>query len=222
MSPEGPFPGAGERSFGLIETFRWSRQDGYALLAEHLARLEHSAGALGFAFGRGHIERRLVGFASDLKGSPARVRLVLTRGGSVAITASPLDDAPATSYRVAVVEPRHHRDDVWLRHKTTLRDRYEGPLAAAAASSGADEVLFLNEQEELCEGARSNVFVRRGGFMLTPPLASGVLPGTLRAKLLQTGAAREAVLHLRDLETAPEWFMGNSVRGLVSSRLILR
>lgn len=220
MSPEGPVPRAGERSFGLIETLRWSRPDGYALLAEHLARLEHSAGTLGFAFGRDHVERRLMAFASDLMGAPTRVRLVLTRGGSVEITASPLDDAPATSYRVTVVEPRHRRDDVWLRHKTTRRDRYEGPLAAAAASRRADEVLFLNEQEEVCEGARSNVFVRRDGLMVTPPLASGVLPGTLRAKLLQTGAAREAVLHLRDLETAPDWFMGNSVRGLVSSRLI--
>ena len=84
--------------------------------------------------------------------------------------------------------------------------------------SDADEVLFLNERDEVCEGARANVFLAREGVLLTPPLSSGLLPGTLRAHLLREGRAREAVLRLADFEGA-EFYMGNSVRGLVRGAL---
>jgi len=78
-----------------------------------------------------------------------------------------------------------------------------------------DEVVFLNERGELTEGSFTNVFVARNGFLLTPPVSSGLLPGTLRAELLDTGRAREHVLTPADLETADAIYLGNSVRGLV-------
>ena len=76
-----------------------------------------------------------------------------------------------------------------------------------------DEVLFLNERGELAEGARSNVFVRRKGVLLTPPLAAGLLPGRLREELLAKGEAVEATLTEADLQG--EVYFGNSLRGLV-------
>jgi branched-subunit amino acid aminotransferase/4-amino-4-deoxychorismate lyase len=82
---------------------------------------------------------------------------------------------------------------------------------------GADEVLFLNERDELCESARCNLFVPKGGILLTPPLSSGLLPGTLRASLIAQGRAREAVLRLSELPGT--FLLGNSVRGLVQARL---
>jgi para-aminobenzoate synthetase/4-amino-4-deoxychorismate lyase len=50
-------------------------------------------------------------------------------------------------------------------------------------------------------------------MLLTPPLASGALPGVLRAHLLATGKAREAVLWPDDL--AGGFWLGNALRGLV-------
>ena len=80
-------------------------------------------------------------------------------------------------------------------------------------------MIFLNERFELCEGARTNLFLRRGATLLTPALTCGLLPGVLRASLLASGAAREAVLTRDDLAQG-EVLMGNSVRGLVPARLI--
>ncbi|MNT83220.1 hypothetical protein D3C72_2230560 [compost metagenome] len=57
--------------------------------------------------------------------------------------------------------------------------------------------------------------MERGGILLTPPLSSGLLPGTLRAELLATGKAEEQVLTLDDLEGAEAIWLGNSVRGLI-------
>ncbi|HWG07279.1 MAG TPA: aminotransferase class IV [Beijerinckiaceae bacterium] len=162
----------------------------------------------------------LAEFAADFGAAHKRVRLVLFRGMALEMSASPLSASPPSSYRVAIAEPRHQSDELLLRHKTTLRDRYERPLAAAAAAVEADEILFLNERDELCEGARCNVFVMREGQLLTPPLSCGLLPGTLRARLLHQGHAREAMLGLADITPATQWFMGNSVRGLVPAALV--
>jgi para-aminobenzoate synthetase/4-amino-4-deoxychorismate lyase len=51
--------------------------------------------------------------------------------------------------------------------------------------------------------------------MLTPPLASGVLPGIYRRHLLETcTAAEEKILTMSDLATADAVFLCNSVRGI--------
>ncbi len=104
--------------------------------------------------------------------------------------------------------------DKLLRHKTTRRDLYENALAQAR---GADEVIFLNERDEICEGARTNVFVGGDGALLTPPLSCGLLPGVLRADLLARGKAREKILRLDDLRGG--FFLGNSLRGLLAAQL---
>jgi branched-subunit amino acid aminotransferase/4-amino-4-deoxychorismate lyase len=100
-------------------------------------------------------------------------------------------------------------EDALLRHKTDWREFYEGEVARL----GTDEVVFCNERGEVCEGARSNVFVKRDGMLLTPPLSSGLLPGVLRAELIAQGRAREAVLTPDDLKG--DVYFGNSLRELV-------
>jgi para-aminobenzoate synthetase/4-amino-4-deoxychorismate lyase len=41
-------------------------------------------------------------------------------------------------------------------------------------AAGHFDAVFLNEKGELTEGARTNVFVERGGVLMTPPLAAGL------------------------------------------------
>jgi 4-amino-4-deoxychorismate lyase len=148
-----------------------------------------------------------------------RVRLVLARDGSVETSATPIEAVPeGTVWRVTFAKRRFSSADPLLRHKTTRRALYEDELARAVAEKGADEVLFLNERDELCESARCNLFVEDGDHLLTPPLSSGLLPGTLRAHVLATGRAKEAVLRLTQL--ADGFYLGNSVRGLVRARLL--
>jgi branched-chain amino acid aminotransferase len=62
-------------------------------------------------------------------------------------------------------------------------------MFAYAASRGADEAILGNTQGDLCEAISANVFVERNGVILTPPLASGCLPGIARALALEWGAA---------------------------------
>ena len=82
---------------------------------------------------------------------------------------------------------------------------------------GCDEVLFVNRDGFATEGSYTNLFVARAGRLLTPPLAHGLLPGTLREALLDSGRAFEAELTLDDVLRAEKVYFGNSVRGLVAS-----
>jgi para-aminobenzoate synthetase/4-amino-4-deoxychorismate lyase len=77
---------------------------------------------------------------------------------------------------------------------------------------GVDQTVFWNPRGELTETQSMNLAVKLGGEWLTPPLSSGLLPGTYRAHLLEKGLLREQVLFVADLEKGQELAFFNSVR----------
>ena len=83
------------------------------------------------------------------------------------------------------------RDNPMLYHKTTQRQVYERALAGVPEG---DEALLYNEQGELTEFCIGNLVVELEGRRWTPPLACGLLPGTLRAELLAQQRIEERVL----------------------------
>lgn len=217
MSDQGALPDRGE-DFGLIETLLWTREDGYALLPEHLERLAASSAALGFAHDEEKVKAALAA-AAEPASPRLRVRLAVSRDGAIETSATPIEPVPPhTIWRVAIARRRFDSRDPLLRHKTTRRALYEDELAEAAVRCGADEALFLNERDEPCEAARCNLFVPQGEKLVTPALSCGLLPGTLRASLIAQGRAAEKILRLEAL--AGGFYLGNSVRGLVRGVLI--
>jgi len=94
---------------------------------------------------------------------------------------------------------------------------YDAALRAAKGA-GADEALLLRDDGLLTEGSFTNLFVERGGKLLTPPLKLGLLPGVLRRSLIDEGRAEEADLTLDDL--AAGFLIGNALRGLIPARLL--
>jgi para-aminobenzoate synthetase/4-amino-4-deoxychorismate lyase len=104
-------------------------------------------------------------------------------------------------------------DDQRLVHKTTDRRFY----VEARKESGAFVVLFTDADEFLTEGSFTTLFVEQDGLLSTPPLGRGVLPGILRAKLVEEGKAVERDLRVEDL--ADGFFVGNVVRGLLPATL---
>jgi para-aminobenzoate synthetase/4-amino-4-deoxychorismate lyase len=96
-----------------------------------------------------------------------------------------------------------------LYHKTTHRQPYD---AARAFRPDCDDVLLYNERGEITEATLANVVVRLNGVWYTPPLSSGLLPGTYRAWLLDQGRIQERVITLDELQTAEAIALINSVR----------
>lgn len=197
----------------LIETFRWEPEAGFINLDQHLARMERSARALGFDY-----EDLWALYMVQARGErPLRCRLTLGEDGFDFSTAA---FAPITSpWAITLSDQRLRSDDMWLQHKTTQRQVYD--LARASLPEGVDEVLFLNERNELCEGTITNLFVTLAdGRQITPPLSSGVLPGILRQSLLEGGQVEEEIVTVDMLQEAQAIHMGNSLRGLIKAELI--
>ena len=195
----------------LIETLLRDRATGYTLLDRHLDRLAASSAYFGLPCDRAAIRDLLE--SQPFPEPRMRVRLTLDAEGP-AVTSVPLPPNPVV-FRFSIAPEKLDSQSLWLMHKTTTRAFYDEPRQRAHADHGVDEVVFLNERDELTEGSITNLFVERGGRLLTPPLSSGLLPGTLRAELVATGKAEERVLTLADLETAEAIWLGNSVRGLI-------
>ena len=70
-----------------------------------------------------------------------------------------------------------------------------GPAIQArrqARAAGADDALLESTAGGLCCGTVANLLVHRDGRWLTPPLASGCLPGVMRGRALELGLVIEA------------------------------
>lgn len=201
---------ADQRIFDLIETMRFDPATGIALLDRHIARIGESAAALGFEFDR-HAARNELQAATFRIQSPRKVRLMLAKSGRIAVEIRALPVAPSEPVAVQVRKLTVDAHDFRLRHKTSDRAFYD------VARGDAFEVVLSDADGFITEGSFTNIFVKRGGQLLTPPLSRGLLPGVLRAELIERDMAVEADLRVEDLRDG--FFIGNACRGLLAGKL---
>ncbi len=210
---KGAFLTAGSQTFELIETMRFEPDIGIERLRLHLARLANSSQTFGFQFDASLIRQRLEA-AIETVSKACVVRMILAPNGALSIELRDILTYPCGGPAVCLAPLPVDARDFRLRHKTTLRAFHD----EARIASGADEVVFIGVDGFVTEGSISNVFVERRGVLITPPAARGLLPGVLRAELIEQGKAREGEVRPSDLEGG--FFLGNSVRGLVPARLV--
>jgi len=112
-------------------------------------------------------------------------------------------------------------DDLFLRHKSTIRTAYDAAWRAAE-QQGAFDQLFCNTLGQVTEGGRSTLFVKLQGQWYTPPLTSGLLPGVMRAVVLADPAwdATEKILNLEDVRNAEQIYVCNALRGMVPAEMV--
>ncbi|WP_261523656.1 aminodeoxychorismate synthase component I [Burkholderia multivorans] len=211
--------------FQLFETTCATRADGIRHVDRHLARLQRSADAFGFRFDADALRRAIDARCAALDGDgPYRMKLSLAKDGTLDIVAAALKPLPAGPVRVWLAADHGfaptRANDGLLLHKTTRRADYDRAWQAAEALGGFD-MLFVNERGELTEGGRSNLFVKLDGQWVTPPLASGVLPGVMRAVLLDDPAfgAVERIVTRDDLSRAQALLLTNALRGALDAVL---
>lgn len=217
------FLSALDPGFELFETMQATRASGVAHLARHLSRLQKSAQYFGFTFDEAALREQLGAVVATLSEDDIhRVRLALSHNGTAAITHGVLSPLHGDAVKVLLADASQttRADDLFLRHKTTVRARYDAAWKAAEAQ-GAFDVLFFNDRGELTEGGRSTVFVKRNGIWMTPPLSSGVLPGVMRSVILDdpSWAAVEAVITRDDLRSAQAIVVCNALRGALPATI---
>ncbi len=82
-----------------------------------------------------------------------------------------------------------------------------------AIAQGADDAILINTKGKIACGTTSNLFIREGTSLITPPLSDGVLAGITRKKILATENAREESISLERLFNADSVFLTNSFVG---------
>lgn len=197
-------------AFALLETLRWTPDEGCFLLADHLDRLRSSAAYFQWDVDLDRLRHSLEEAVRGLEPVPHRIRLVVPCQGEPILQATPLIPQPEP-YRIRLATQPVDSQDVFLYHKTTNRQVYQHALAAAP---GFQDVLLWNERGEVTESCVANVVVEREGRLLTPYVRCGLLPGTYRAWLLQQGTVLEEIISKKDLRRCSRAFLVNSVRGL--------
>jgi branched-chain amino acid aminotransferase len=209
---------------------------------EHMERLEasarrlymdlqHGPEALGEAI-RATCRAAEVGPEED-----AYVRLVVTRGvgplgldptlaprRTVVVIVAPAVRPSAAEHERglhAALVARRRTPEAALDPRAKTGNYLNNVLALHEARlAGADDAIMLNERLEVTEATTSNVYLVRGGGLVTPSVGSGLLPGTTRARILALcrgagiQATEERVL-ARDLVEAEEVFLSSSVRGVL-------
>ena len=201
----------------------------------HLERMNAGAARLGLD-GRRIVVAVIADAIQELLGrvglvrGRARIRISLTAGSGelrdlspgsdsiLWITAAIAGEPPASVSLVTAPFPRNEASPL---AGVKCFSYAENLLALDhARRMDADECLFYNTRGELCEATTSNIFLVRDGKVLTPPLSSGCLPGTMRHRVIaaceELGiGVGELTLYQADLPGALEAFTSSAIRGVV-------
>lgn len=202
------------RPFELLESMRLD--DGQLMrLDAHLARLRAAAEHFGHRLDEAAVLQALNQLAAAHPTGVHKVRLRVAADGQVHAEAAALPQPAATPPCVRLADRPMPAADDFIRHKTTRRQAY----APFAPSAGSFDTLLFNAAGELTEFTIGNLALKLDDRWWTPPAASGLLPGVMRAELLSQGLLRERVLTLGDLERAQGIALINSVRGWIDVTL---
>jgi len=129
------------------------------------------------------------------------------------VTVAPWEPAPPGRVALGVSGATRRYSGNPLNRFKTLSYLENRLLAREAERLGLFEVIAGNERGRLTDGSRTNLFLVKGGRLVTPPVADGALPGVARRVLLEAGLAQEAPLVPQDLENAEAILLTNSLRG---------
>jgi branched-subunit amino acid aminotransferase/4-amino-4-deoxychorismate lyase len=189
--------------------------------AEHVARLEGGLAELGLERPVEHTELAAQIFriaeASGVRDGACRLL----------VTAGPPDGRPSliiqTDTRsfptrpLRVIAYRGVRVTARLKAMTVMQSYL---AQQAAEKTGVDDAILVDEEGRIFEGATSNVFIARGGGLITTPAEGAILPGVLRAKIeelaMRSGIpVAEAYVRVTDLRPDDAMLLTSSVRGIV-------
>ena len=195
--------------FSLLETLLWTEEEGFFLQEKHVARMLDSAAYFDIPISKEKLEDYFTQLSSSFF-APRRVRVLLDRAGKLSHESGAFEATEDNQIlKVCLAKEPVDTSNVFLFHKTSQREVYD---SARKGFEGLDDVLLYNEFGELTEFTIGNLVVELGSQLLTPPISCGVLAGTFRSYLMETGQVLERTITIDQLNKCTKIFRVNSIR----------
>lgn len=192
----------------------------------HLERLERGLTRIELPLGEslGELAEAAEKVAAAAPRPHARIRITVTRGvpGRAAtrlVTAAPYTRPTmaerSAGIRAATLDDPPIAAGGFLRGVKSTSYQFYSMAHRRARSRGAEEAILLDSTGRVVEGSRSNVLVRFGAEVVTPPEGDGCLPGTVRRRLMEAGLVDERSIPAGALREADEVMVTNSLIGVL-------
>lgn len=208
---KGNFLSHPEKPFEIFETMLL--KDGKIFLVkDHLNRMQQTAEYFLFCFDKKLIESQLNQIIKNTDHKSYRIRIALDKFGKLTHSILALQELPKC-INVIISNKRVSANNKFQYFKTTNRILYNSEYKKYS-SIGFFDVIFINESNEISEGAITNIFIHNNDIISTPHTNAGILPGVYRKHLLKNNSMiRERRIYLKDLIEADKIVLTNSVRG---------
>ena len=205
--------------FEIFETMRYESGE-IKFLKEHIGRMKSAADHFLFKFPKKKIMKRIEKSISELDQKQIKkIKVLLNKWGKIKIEISDLLES-VDKVSVIISQNKISSTDRFRHFKTTNRKLYDKEYASYK-SKGLYEVLYLNEKNELAEGSRSNIFLKKNNQWFTPPLNSGALPGVYRKFFIENNInTSEKNIKIEDLLKADGLTLTNALRGEIKVKKV--
>jgi len=77
---------------------------------------------------------------------------------------------------------------------------------------GADEAIVCNDKGKICEGSVTNLLLRIDDKWVTPPISDGVLPGVMRALVIEYCGVSVRSIDRSEISRVQSAFLLSSLR----------
>lgn len=200
----------------IFTTLKYQNKQ-FCFLEEHLTRLFDSLRWYKIKIPQIDFEAELKRLMKINRFLESRIRIVVSQNGELDIQCQKLaiDKTPRT---IKIFAERRKNLGIY-QHKCQNLPNVE--LNKQAKQDGFDDYLFIDEKERILETTFCNIFFVKDNEIFTPPSYLPILPGIMRAKILEQNNVSEREIFLNEISQFDEIFVTNAIHGRVEVKEII-
>lgn len=205
------------KEFKLITTLLYNQEFKY--LTYHIKRLNESSEYFNYCFNQEKLLTQLSRLKKTLTKDKYKIRILIKKDGHFEIQKEKIETLNK-NINLCISSKRTDKKNIFYYHKTTNRILYQEEFEKAR-KQGCFDTIFLNQENEITEGAISNIYIEKNKKLYTPPIHCGVLNGVMRQVLFDSkNNIKEKIITLKDLSEADQIYISNAVIGFQKVKLI--
>jgi len=143
-----------------------------------------------------------------------KLRIEYDKNGKLNISCDKYQKPLDKIWRIKILKPDEFcidsQDPLWS-HKYLPRLSF--------SLDDCDEVIWVNEKGELCEGSFTNIFYQKANKFYTPSLKTNILAGIMRELIINKTSASEVLEPAGELYKADQIFLSNALIGLQPAKI---